>query len=155
MIAFKILWLEADHSIGFWSIIILFLPLIIRLAWDGHRILVERKEVKHGKHSTATAFFIFIAALAVWCLEPVKTIFQPFLLSWGIFWMFFDYALNLIRGERIFYIDLGLDGKRSFFDSVYERIGVHGTLFAKVWFLLLGISLYFNWSYFIGERTPW
>lgn len=153
--SFEFLGMETDHGIGFRAIIFLFSPLIIRLMWDGHEILIQKCEVNHGKHATATVFFILIAAIAVWLTEPVKTVFQPFLLSWGIFWMGFDYALNLIRGEKIFYIDLGDDGYQSFFDSIYEKVGPHVILFTKVWFLLVGFSVYFYWSLIIGERTTW
>lgn len=149
---FMFFGMETDHGIGFWSIIILFSPLAIRLAWDGHEILVRKREVNHGKHTTATAFFILIAAFAVWVLEPVRSVFQPFMLSWGIFWMLFDYSLNIIRGERFFYIDLGTDGKQSFFDSIYEKLGPYPVLGVKLWFLLLSFSIYFYWTLISGER---
>lgn len=148
--SFVFLGMETDHGIGFWAIIFLIAPLAIRLAWDGHEILVCRREVNHGKHTTATAFFIFVAAFAVWLIEPVKTVFQPFMLSWGIFWMFFDYGLNIIRGKRILYIDLGTDGKQSFFDSIYEKLGPYPILGAKLWFLLLTFSIYFYWTLITG-----
>lgn len=147
--------METDHSISMWSVLLLSVPLVVRTVWDGHRILVKRKEVNHGKHWSATAFFIFVSAFSAWRLEPVEYLFQPLLLSWGIFWMLFDYMLNIIRGKDFFYIDVGLDGKQSNFDRIYEWLGPYGTFAVKLWFLLLTILVYFHLSYIIGERTPW
>lgn len=135
-----------DFGISFGAVILLLLPLIFRLFLDLFLIKVIKEEVPHKAHTYITGVVIFITSWAVLMTEPVYYLFQPLLFEVGIFWLFFDYVLNLIRGEKFFYIDLGLDGKQSWFDSWYVKFGWLNVLFLKLMLFAFSFLVYFQLS---------
>jgi hypothetical protein len=153
MNTFTLFWLETDHGIQPVSVVLLFLPLIFRIVWDGYKILVEREEINHEKHTTATACFMFLTSYAVFRIEPVRYMVQPVLLSWGIFWLFFDYLLNLLRGKNFFYVDQGEVSAK--IEKVYVFLGPWKTLAVKLWWFTVVLSVYFHMSYILGERPAY
>lgn len=138
--------MTADRAIGLWPAVLMILPLITRLFFDYLEIMVYKTEVRHKTQAILTGIQMLSFSYIASSLEPVEY-WKAMVLSWATFWLIFDYALNLLRGEKWHYIDLGKDGKRSLFDSIYERAGVLGTLFLKLWFFLFAIYAYFFWSY--------
>jgi len=146
MEGFNFLGLETDYGISFVAIVLMCMPLMLRLSFDALWILVVKKEVDHTAHSAAMFALMVFISIHVYSIEQTHNVIQPFFFQIGIFTLFFDYGLNLVRGLKWHYIDQGLDGKQSFADSVYQRIGVLGTLFLKLWLALLCFSVYFYWT---------
>lgn len=137
---------------SFISVVLILLPLIVKLTLDGYRILVEKEEVNHGKSLTLAVAVGIVISYVVWRIEPVQYYFQPALLSWSVFWAFFDTTLNLITGKKWSYIDANIQsgGIHSTSDKVYAMVGILGVLFAKAWFLALGLFVYFGWHVITG-----
>lgn len=152
---FYLMGMESDYTIHWYSLFLLTLPTILRLAYDYYTIVNKKTEVNHLQHTLITSAGMIIVSCIVWRLEPIKYLFQPFLLSTGIFVLFFDYLLSVLRGKNPFYIDEGKDGKQSYADRVYERIGPIGTAFFKLWYVLVVICFYFYWTLITGERIVW
>jgi len=144
--------MQSDLTIHWYSLLLLSLPTIIRLWYDYHTIVHDKHEVRHVHNTVYTAIGMIVCSFVVWRIEPVQYLFQPFLLSTAIFVLFFDYLLNLLRGKGMFYIDLGTDGKQSFADSVYERLGYFGTAFFKLWWVGVCMGCYFFWSYVVSYK---
>lgn len=146
MSTFNFLGMKSDHSIKWLSLIWAFLPLIAKLAYDYVEIVKKKREPDHKKEVFWIIPVVLIFAAAIWMNEPVHW-FQPIVLILGILAVFFDPFLNLLRGEKITYIDQGLDGKSSWWDRQMNAIGVSGMLFVKFWIALASFAVYFFWSY--------
>lgn len=145
MKTFIIYGMESDFGLH-WLLILLLIPLIHRL-WLDHRTIKKLKnEVDHKKHTIITGALMVLLSFPVWVYGPCRYLFQPILLSWGIFLMFFDYFLNLLVGKSWYYIDEALDGKGSLTDRLWLYTGVWGSLFVKSWILMVTFAVYFYLS---------
>lgn len=136
---------ESDYGISVWSFLIILLPLGLRLLTDWYLIVRKKKEPKHWLHNLLTGIFMIICAWSIWLIDGLPA-GRGFMMMWGIFFAGFDYLLNVLRGEKWYYIDLALDGKGNFFDSFYQRIGMLGVIFLKFWWLFFCFSVCFYWS---------
>lgn len=144
---FIIYGMESDYG-PTWSILLLFLPLAFRLFMDWYTITKDKKEVNHIMSTLITGALMLVCCSADLNQGHARFFIQPILMSWGIFFMFFDYSLNLLRGKSWYYIDEEKDGVGSLSDLLYAKWGVWGTLFFKVWFLLVTFSVYFYLSFY-------
>jgi len=123
------------------AILLLTIPLILRLLLDFWKIKIKKQEPDHSVHTVYTGLVMVIISLLHLIIFE-KTFYQAFLLEWGIFWMVFDYALNLLRGLSWNYIDQGIDGKSSLADKLYKKAGWKLILMFKGIFLGIAIILY-------------
>ncbi len=146
MTGFNFLGLQTDYGISFVALALMCVPTILRLLFDAFWIRVIKKEVNHLLHSAVMGVLMVLIAIHVYFIESTHNMTQPLFFQFGIFTLFFDYGLNLIRGKKWYYIDQGLDGNQSWADRVYQKIGVYGTLGLKLWIALLCFSIYFYWS---------
>jgi len=148
MKAFIFFGMQSDFCFR-WAMLLLVIPLGLRLWWDYHTIVNQKKEVNHAAHTILTGVMMAVVSVFDWALGPTKFYFQPLILSFGVFVLFFDYALNLLRGLNWWYVDEGLDGKQSLTDRIYTMLPWYGILFLKFWIFLLGFSVYFFISYVV------
>lgn len=147
-LAFSLLGMQSDYAFHWSLIFFLFLPLVARVYAD-YKVIKSGVEVMHFWHLVMTA----LAMAALSCYARALTgipVWKVFVLQWGVFWLFFDYALNVVRGKKWYYIDQGKDGKSSLTDKVYNRIGILGTLFVKFWWFVFCLSVSFFGSYVTG-----
>ena len=142
MNSFTFLGMESDFG-PHWSMIYLLIPLIFRLAWDAYEIKVLDIEPDHTKHTWITAAVMLFVSLFTWRYGPALYYIQPLILSATIFNQFFDYGLNLLRGEKWNYIDQGTDKKSSLADRAYKFFGWKIVFGFKLWCSLVGFSVYF------------
>lgn len=144
---FYFLGMKSDLTIHWYALLLLALPTILRLTFDWYTISRKKVEVNHKQHTIFTALGMIIVSWIVWRIEPVQYLIQPVFLSIGIFVLFFDYMLNLLRGKNFFYIDRGTDGKQSLSDKAYSVMGTFGTAFFKLWVVGVCMGVYFYMSY--------
>jgi len=147
MTAFIFIGMEPDFGIQPISLALLFVPLLFRLYLDYETIVIHNERPNHSLHTAITGALMAVLSVIVWYIEPVKYCWQPFLLMWGIFGLFFDYLLNILRKKEWYYITVDNPG---IFDRAFLAIGVWGELFFKLWWLLTTFSVYFYMSYITG-----
>lgn len=154
----KIFGMEADYGISWIAIIILFIPLIQRLIMDIHQIKIEQKEINHKLHTFYTGVIMLMGSLIIADLDHgqdgisiIILWFKAVCLSFSIFFLLFDYVLNICLRKKWYYIDTGKgDSIHSISDGLYAKLGVIGTAFIKICTFLIGISIYFLSSYIVG-----
>lgn len=143
--------MEPSYSIHWITVSLMFVPMTIRLFFD-YITIKNGIKVDHKIHTYITGSLMVLVSLFSSWYEPASW-WQLLFLQWAIFFLLFDYSLNVIRGKNFFYIDTGTIHSVS--DGLYAKIGVLGTAFVKVWIILLALSLYFFFPYVTGEKTPW
>lgn len=127
-----------------WTILLLFIPLIQRLWWD-LKTIKSGKEIRHGYHLAVSAMIMLAVSYLAVRLGNYHAIWQPYALSVGIFGLFFDYALNILRGLNWYYIDD--EPESSWTDKQWSKAGVWGTLFIKLWVAGVCFSICYFSSY--------
>ena len=148
MKAFIFFGMQSDFGFR-WAMLLLVIPLGLRLWWDYHTIVNQKKEVDHAAHTILTGVMMAVVSVFDWVFGPAKYFIQPLIFQWAIFVLLFDYVLNLLRGLDWWYVDEGLDGKQSWMDSIYTQLPWWAIMFVKIWVFLLGFSVYFFISYVV------
>lgn len=144
--------MEPSYGMYWYSLFLCFIPLVQRLISDFQMIRYHKTEVDHKSQTIVTGLMMVVFTIALSFKEPASW-WQILFFMWAIFFLLFDYSLNVMLGKNFFYIDTGKIHSLS--DGLYARIGVPGTAFFKVVIMLLAISLYFFFPYVTGDKTPW
>lgn len=123
-------------------LLLLTIPLPLKLYWD-HTSWKEGYKINHPQRYMVVGAFMILVSYIVWKLGPAKYMAQTFMLSIGIFWMFFDYIINLAENRDWFFIPDPDDENASWTDrKIYAKLGVWKLLLARIVFL--GLALTFN-----------
>jgi len=113
-------------------LLILTLPLAIKLRWD-YVAWLAKKHINHPQRLVLIGALMVLLSFVVWRIAPAKYFIQPLFLSVSIFFMFFDYIVNLQEGRSWFFIPDKDDQETSWTDrNVYAPIGVWKLLLARV-----------------------
>jgi len=139
--------MKLDFPINIITLLAAFIPLVFRLTWDYITIVKLKQYVNHTGHSVVTGILMLTLSYIIFQTDPLSNIFQPLLLQWAIYWLFFDYSLNLLRGKHFFYTS-GFNTNSSWFDrKIYSQIPIQLVITAKVWFAIVAFCVYYYWSY--------
>lgn len=130
------------------SLIVLTAPTIIRLCYDWWKIKIKKSPItKAGyvKRNLWTGIGILLAAGLDSLIHPFVVYPWAVLFSYTIFFLLFDYGLNLARGKKLFYVSPNPNHP-----SRWERtrqflshMPIVGELFVKLWVLSVGIGFYY------------
>lgn len=148
MMGFIFFGMESEFGLHL-SLVLIPLPLLLRWWWDYDTIVVQQREPLHGNRLIITVLAMMATSYLVWRWGPARYYIQPVVLSFCLFAALFGYGLSLLRGKSWWYIDEGLDGKQSWTDSIYVQLGVWKVLLLNIWFILLGVSVYFFMNYVV------
>lgn len=146
--AFMFLGMESEYDPHI-SMLLFLLPLALKWWWDLNKINVQGKEPDHGARISITLIAMAAISWVVWRWGPSRFYIQALVFQLCFFAALFSYGLSILRGLNWMYIDKGLDGKRSFTDTVYGMLGKWKTLLLNIWLLFLGFSVYFYMNYIV------
>ncbi len=94
---------------------------------------------------------IIVLSIILHKVYPQYAIWEYTLLGGTWFWLLFDYVLNLLLGNNVFYL-----GTSSATDEKLREVPVLMLLFIKVWMFLLGIGLFYHLDWvFYKWRQVW
>lgn len=124
-------------------LILLALPLPVKLVWDYESWKAEQ-HINHPKRYAVMGVLMTLVCFLVWHFGPAKYLAQVLMLSVGIFWMMFDYVINLVEGRDWWFIPDKDDPDASGTDKIYAFIGWWKLFILRVVFLSLSVSLN-NW----------
>lgn len=114
------------------------IPVVFEVIFDYRRIVLKKKEDNHASDIPVRAAFIVVAALVNFFITGVS-VWQGVLLGGSVFWLTFDYALNVACGRKFFYM-----GKSSWMDKKIGWIPWPWLLFIKLWIFGVGIGFYYH-----------
>lgn len=131
------------------TIFLFLLPLIGRLAWDYHTIMVQKRFIDARSHFLRwgyTTIGVFLIAL----LNHLRIDFKPYLLCGvaaqaGIFFLGFDWGLNILRGLKWSYRSPMVDHP-SFFERLRQKTWIPIEVLVKIWLAAAGITAYINYE---------
>lgn len=142
--------MEIAATPSIWGVLIMSLPLLIRLAVD--YIKIERKNQKITKLGYRLRWGLTLlgtlgAGALSKLIDPTAPYIFHVLFSGGVFLLFFDYALNLLRKKDWYYISANPNHGSWIERWKYNNNTVWSLLFAKLIVTGTMISTYLYYTY--------
>lgn len=125
------------------TVILLVTPLLQRLALDYFTIMVDKIPVDHKKHTILTGVLMVACAGIIQIIDGTAW-WRALIMSWGLFFLCFDYLLNVIRGLKWYYVPYPGPGV-SKWDGMAYKIGPWGVLFIKFFLFMVAVAVYLDY----------
>ena len=132
------------------GLLVLSLPLIVRLIVD--YIKIEKKKEPITKSDYRVRWGVtFLATIGAGVisklLDPTAPLVFHILFSAGVFVLFFDYALNLLRGKKWYYRSSNPQHPSKWEQIRMNYIPIHADVFLRLIVTGAMISTYFYYTY--------
>jgi hypothetical protein len=123
---------------AFVTFALLSIPFLQELILDYIRIVRKKKEDDHATDTPIRGAIILVMAIVNWKVTG-HSVWQSALLGVALFWLIFDYALNILRKQKFFFL-----GKSSWFDRKLSNLHPLMILFLKVFLFAFALLVYYN-----------
>lgn len=123
------------------NLIAQYLLLLFPLVWE---LITDSVDIRNGiedRKGRDVAIRIFNMLAAAYLNHEFFSgvgVLQHMIYSYAIFYVFFDYALNAIRGKNLLYL-----GKNPS-DMFKSKLPIFVRWFAEVWVLIVGWAFYYT-----------
>jgi len=128
--------------------LLFLIPVATEVYLDFRHIAIRKQVVQHKQETAVRLIIMFGLAILDAHLSGVHW-WQSLMLEIALFWLLFDYALNIALGRVWFTL-----GSTSWLDQRLNQWPGFVVLFLKLWVLACAIGVYYHLDWITGKTLP-